>query len=72
MRKGKLSEKLISFAYQSPKYSGKHIAVIGEKIHILPTGKSRVAILRRLIKKYPQETPTITYVPTEDTLILLL
>lgn len=65
-------ENLISLAFRDPKYSGKHIVVIGKKIHILPAGKSRAALLTKLIKKYPRQTPIITYVPTEDTLILLL
>jgi len=63
---------LISEAYKNPKYSGKHVVVIGDKIHARATGPAKSRLLERLVKKYPEETPIVAYIPKEDTLILLL
>jgi len=63
---------LISEVYKNPKYSGKHVIIIGGKIHAKKTGSAKSKLLEKLIKKYPKETPVLTYVPREDALILLL
>lgn len=53
-----------------PKYKGKHIVVIDDKIFTATSGKEANKILDKLEKRYPKETPAITYIPKEDTLIL--
>lgn len=63
---------LISKVYKDPQYSGKHIIIIGGKIHAKKTGSAKSKLLEKLIQKYPQETPIIAYIPKEDTLILFL
>ncbi len=56
----------------NPKYKGKHIIVISNKVFTAKTGKQANKLLDKLEKKYPDETPAITYVPKTDTLILWL
>lgn len=56
----------------NPKYKGKHIVVIKGKIFTAKSGKQVNKIIDRLEKKYPKETPVLTYIPKEDTLILWL
>lgn len=54
-------------------YKGKSVVVIGNEVHILSTssGKARVRVLTDLIKKYPSQTPLISFIPKDDTLILI-
>lgn len=62
---------LMTRAYRNPKFSGKHIVVIGGKIYATKTGRASSELLEKLLKKYPKETPLITYIPMEDSLILI-
>lgn len=59
-------------AISNPAYRGKHLIMIAGKIFIAKTGKEAARIFDRLTKKYCNQTPTITYVPKADTLILWL
>lgn len=56
----------------NPRYKGKHIVVVRNKVFASKTGRQASKVLDRLEKKYPRETPAITYIPKEDTLILWL
>jgi len=51
-------------------YRGKHIVMIAGKIFTAKTGKEASKIFDRVTKRYPGKTPSITYIPKEDTLIL--
>jgi len=51
-------------------YRGKHIVMIAGKIFTAKTGKEASKIFDRVTKRYPGKTPSITYVPKEDALIL--
>ena len=53
-----------------PKYRGYHIIVVAGKVYKSKTGKGASKILDEVHKKYPKETPAITYIPDADTLIL--
>ena len=66
------SSNLMAKAYRDPKFSGKHVIAIGGKIYATKTGRASSALLEELLKKYPKETPHITYIPAEDILILTL
>lgn len=68
----KKSKTLISEVYKNPKYGGKHVIIIGGKIHARKTGSAKSKLLEKLVKKYPKEKPIVAYVPKEDALILLL
>lgn len=54
----------------NPRYKGKHIVVIKGKVFTAKTGRDANKLLDKLEKMYPYETPAITYIPKEDTLIL--
>lgn len=66
------SEDLFSTIYSDPRYAGCHVIIIAGKVYTAKTGKKRVQLLKELIKKYPSETPLITYIPKADTLILVI
>lgn len=56
----------------NPRYRGKHIILIANKVFTAKTGSKANQILDALEKKYPNKTPAITYLPKSDTLILCL
>lgn len=64
------AENLMAKVYQDPKYAGKHVIVMKGKIYATKTGQASSELLEELLKKYPKEVPTITYIPEEDSLIL--
>ena len=57
---------------ENPKYKGKHVIVVAGKVFAAKTGESASKILEEIRRKYPKETPAITYIPDADTLILWL
>lgn len=57
-------------ALSSSKYRGKHLVIVKNKIFAAKTGQEASKIFREVIRKYPKEKPTITYVPKEGSLIL--
>jgi len=52
------------------RYSGKHIAIIGNKV--VASGDSAISVLKKAKLKYPKKKPVLTYVPEKDTLVLIL
>lgn len=64
-------KKLINLAYADPKYRGKHVVIFGDKIYSAKNGKLASKLLEKLVKKFPDETPIISYIPKSDALILL-
>ncbi len=71
MKKKADSKVLSKKIYSDPKYKGRHIIIIGGKIFASKTGLTASKMLEELLKKYPRSTPTLTYIPKADTLILL-
>jgi len=63
-------EKVKKNIFIKPQYRGKHIVMVAGRIFTAKTGKEAVMVFNKVTKKYPNKTPTITYVPKEDTLIL--
>ena len=57
-------------ALSIPKYRGKHLVMVKNKIFTAKTGHEAVRIFKEVIEKYPKEKPTIAYIPKEDMLIL--
>lgn len=62
---------LVAKIYANPRYRGKRIIIIHGKAFPSARGARGVRQLEHLLKRYPRETPTIVYVPTAETLILL-
>ncbi|OGK12158.1 hypothetical protein A3C98_04880 [Candidatus Roizmanbacteria bacterium RIFCSPHIGHO2_02_FULL_37_15] len=71
MVKAHVKKNLLLQVYDNPSYKGRHIIIIGGKVYATKTGKAKTQLLNKLLKKYPKETPTITYIPKVDSLILL-
>lgn len=65
-------KNLITKIYKDPNFAGKHVIIIDDKVFSRKTGEARARLLKRLVKKYPDKTPLITYIPGNETLILLL
>ena len=63
-------EKLLQSLYLNPDYAGKYIIVIGDKIYAHRSSEKHNQTLEEVLVAYPQETPLITYIPKEETLIL--
>jgi len=55
------------------KYEGKQVVILGGNVYILPRNdKKSKETINSLINKYPNTTPTITFVPKHGTYILVL
>ena len=61
---------LISELYRDPRYAGRHVVVVGEKVYAAKTGEEKTRILARVMKAHPKARPLITYIPEEEALIL--
>jgi len=74
MKETEKKEKLIDSLYAGElagKYRGKHVVVVGSKVHPIPYNEEKAdKLFERLEKKYPQETPTLLFVPREESYIL--
>jgi len=70
MKKKANTKVLSKKIYSDPQYKGKHIIIIGGRIFAAKTGLAASKMLEELLKKYPRSTPTLTYIPKADTLIL--
>lgn len=70
MAKQKTEQKESLKVFTNPLYQGKHLVMIQDKVFSAKTGSEAAKIFKKVIKKYPNEKPTITYVPKEGSLIL--
>jgi len=67
-KKAKINWQILS----SPKYKGRHLVILKNEVFSAKTGKEAAGIFKQVIKKYPHEKPTLTYVPKDEALILFL
>ncbi len=56
--------------FANPRFRGKHVVLVANNIYTAKTGQGAAKILDRVLKKYPQETPEIAYLPKAHSLIL--
>lgn len=56
--------------FKNPRYRGKHVILIADRIYTANTGEGATKILQDVRKKYPKETPEIAYLPKAHSLIL--
>lgn len=56
--------------FANPRYRGKHVILVDNKIYAAKTGAGASTILTEVRKKYPRQTPEVTFIPDADTLIL--
>ena len=52
------------------KYSGKYIAIVGDKV--VASGENAKEVLEEAKKKFPDDIPTLAKIPKEEALILKL
>lgn len=67
-RKAQLDIKKI---FGNPKFRGKHIVAVEGQVFTARTGKEAVRLFNKTVKKYPGKTPTVTYVPKAESLVLV-
>ena len=52
------------------KYSGKHIAIVDDKV--VASGNDPKEVWEKAKKKCPSKRPVLAFVPKEDTLVLFI
>lgn len=60
----------INRLFSNPKYRGKHVVAIANQIFTANTGEAANKLLTKVIKEHPRSTPTITYIPKDQMLVL--
>ena len=67
-----MTDELTFYVAQARKinkrYSGKHIAIVDEKV--VASGSNPKEVWERAKKKYPDRKPVLAFVPKEDALVL--
>jgi hypothetical protein len=54
----------------NPRYVGKHIIIIAGRVFTAKTGREASQLFNKLIRKHPGKTPSLTYIPKAESLIL--
>ncbi|MBU4512046.1 hypothetical protein KKD19_02245 [Patescibacteria group bacterium] len=69
-RTNQSQQKIMERVLNNPKYKGKHVIVVADKIFTANTGDGAARILDKVDKKYPNEISNIAYIPEAESLIL--
>lgn len=72
MKTAKDSSANMEKLFQNPKLRGKHVILIAGQIFTAQTGKEAIKIFNKVTKQYPDQQPTVTYIPKVDSLILVI
>lgn len=56
--------------FGNPRYRGKHVVLIANKVFTANTGQGVSQILDNVRKKFPRQIPEVAYLPKSRTLIL--
>ena len=70
--RSRATASLIAKVYANPNYRGKRVIIIHGTAFPSAGGKRGFRQLAALLQRYPEETPTVVYVPQAESLILLL
>ena len=70
--RSKSTASLIARVYANPRYRGKRVIIIHGKTFPTAAGIQGFRKLKALLKRYPEDHPTIVYIPSAETLILAL
>lgn len=54
----------------SPKYRGKHIILVADKVFTAKTQNEAAKVLKEVRERYPGVTPEVAYLPKSTSLIL--
>ena len=63
---------LLKRVLTSPSYRGKHVILLRGRVYTAASGRELTRLFDRLVKEHPGATPTLAYVPTAQTLVLIL
>ena len=64
------SDALLKRILKSRSYRGKHVILIHGKVYAAASGAQITRLFDRIVKEFPDDTPTLAYVPEADTLVL--
>jgi len=71
-RRAASTAALLKRVLASPSYRGKHVILLRGKVYTAASGRELTRLFDRLVKEHPGATPTLAYVPTAQTLVLIL
>ena len=71
-RKHVNGETLLNRLAANPRYRGKHVIVVGQKVFVARSVAEAPRLFDRVVRTHPRATPTLLYVPRADALILWL
>ena len=63
---------LLKRVLRSRAYRGKHVILVHGKVYAAGSAAEITQLFDKVVKEFPGETPTLTYIPEADTLILVL
>ena len=70
MKKAKNGHRVLERVYANPRYRGKHLIVVGDKVFVARSAAEAPRLFDRVTRAHPGVTPTLIYVPQADALIL--
>ena len=70
MKKVKNGHRVLERVYANPRYRGKHLIVVGDKVFVARSAAEAPRLFDRVTRAHPGVTPTLIYVPQADALIL--
>lgn len=69
MKQRKNGHQLLVRVYANPRYRGKHVIVVDDKVFVARSATDAPRLFDRVIRAYPRSTPTLVYVPRADALV---
>ena len=70
MKKTTNGHQLLQRVYANPRYRGKHLIILGNKVFVARSAAQAPRLLERVVRSHPHAKPTLVYVPQADALIL--
>ena len=70
MKKKQNGYRVLEQVYANPRYRGKHVIVIGDKVFVARSAAEAPRLFDRVTHAHPGATPTLIYVPQADALTL--
>jgi len=72
MKKRKNGHQVLVRVYANPRYRGKHVIVVDDKIFVARSATDAPRLFDRVTRAHPRSVPTLVYVPQADALVLEL
>jgi len=70
MKKARDGHRLLERVYANPRYRGKHLIVVEDKVFVARSAAEAPGLFDRVTHAHPGTTPTLIYVPQADALTL--